>query len=80
MPVTYVALIFSVMGGRLCRENGSVHIFYSIVIPLGVVLSVWSYVFGCFVTFCVRHLGGVVRFIIVLYLQVMLTVLFGSWK
>ena len=40
MPVTYVAVILSMTGGSLARENAGAHIFYSMVMGAGAVVSV----------------------------------------
>ncbi len=76
MPLTYLALLFSVVLGSLEESAARVHWFYSVVLPISASVSMWSYFFGFVVTFASQRLGAV-RFLVLLYLQMLLTPVFG---
>lgn len=76
MPLTYLALFASVTLGGLERGNEAAHWFCTLALPLGAAVSMWGYFFGFWVTFAGQRLG-VARFTVLLYLQMMLTPVFG---
>eukprot|EP00177_Eucheuma_denticulatum_P003130 GFKZ01005642.1.p1 GENE.GFKZ01005642.1~~GFKZ01005642.1.p1 ORF type:complete len:1095 (+),score=96.39 GFKZ01005642.1:192-3476(+) len=77
MPLTYATLIFSVLFGSSDDDDSKLNqYFYRNLLPLLAAASLWNYVFGFFVTFSVRRLG-IFRFLVLLYVQVILAPVFG---
>lgn len=77
MPLTYAALIVSVLfGSNDLEQSLQNHYYYRILLPLLAALSMWNYVFGFFVTFSVRRIG-LFRYTVLLYMQLILSPIFG---
>lgn len=77
MPLTYTALFVSILFGSGNMEQSLQNqYYYEVLIPLLAAVSLWNYVFGFFVTFSMRRIG-VVRFLTLLYMQVVLAPVFG---
>lgn len=76
MPLTFLALLLSVTLGSFEMDMWYAHWFYAVLLPTSAALSVWSYLFGFWVTFFGQGIG-VMRFIALLYFQLLLMPLFG---
>lgn len=77
MPLTYTALIVSVLFGSNDMEPSAQNqYYYKFLLPLLAALSLWNYVFGFFVTFSARSIG-LFRFTVLLYVQMILSPVFG---
>lgn len=72
MPITYMIVVLAVLLG----EGQGWDLYFGLFIPMLTTLSLWNYVFGFFVTFSGRKVGFI-RFIVLLYVQVVLTPIFG---
>lgn len=76
MPLTYFALFLSVVLGSLETSEGSIQWMYAFMLSISAALSVWSYIFGFWVTFYAQGLGTT-RFVALLYLQLLLIPVYG---
>lgn len=65
-----------VMAAVLLGEGEGWDTYFRVFIPLLTTLSLWNYVFGFFVTFSAQKLG-LIRFMVMLYIQVVLAPVFG---
>lgn len=77
MPLTYTALIVSVLfGSNDLEQSIQNRYYYKVLLPLLGALSIWNYAFGFFVTFSVRRIG-LFRYTVLLYVQLILSPIFG---
>lgn len=78
MPITYPMLFLSICLGRLfINSPNQMFYFYQVFLPLVSTVSLWIYVMGFMTTFSISKIG-LLRYTILMYLQILLSPLLGG--
>ena len=77
MPFSYAAMMLVILFGGGDPSNH--YLYYRVLLPVMAAVSCWCYVLGFCVTYHMRRLGFV-RYCVLLYMQMILTPLFGGME